>query len=540
MNRSNQNSLLAGLSTAGVFLCPVAALGSVVNYSTCPGYPLTQCPPTGSPVAIPDNNSNGVTFDLYVPSDGENFITDVNAWVFISHTYQGDLRIVLTSPAGTNVELVNRPGSPACGGGFGFEANDLGDIDANLFLDEFLLDDSAAAAYNTPAVGCPGINSVNGPWRPVAPLSAFYGQSKVGTWRLFVQDLAGSDTGTIEVWGMTIRSEPATPPIVDLALPDDYACGCSGGAITGTASDPDGTFSNYRLDWAVDSAGPWTLISTSTSAVNGGVLGTFPAAMPEGFSYVRLIATNAIGMSSTFVKVIHQDRSFSGAVILDPLDGEIVGGSVCMNRVSASDYCFANAALAYAPQGGGFTNFFSTTSPPSEFPPWNTAGLADGNYTLRVTGTTTCGHTANDTVPVVLDNTPPVATIASPANCAGVSGVVPITGTVTDAHLSGWVLQYTGGAIHGWQNIAAGSGPVVNGLLANWNTAGLPNCAYSLRLLASDASIVSCLGSNSAEYLTSVEIGGGGSDCVGDLNGDGVVDISDLALFLSRFATTCP
>jgi hypothetical protein len=339
---------------------------------------------------------------------------------------------------------------------------------------------------------------------------------------------------------MNIRTEPATAPIVDLALPDDYACGCSGGSITGTATEPDGTFNNYRLEWAVDSAGPWNLIATSTSQVNAGVLGTFPAAMPEGYSYVRLTATNVLGLSSTFVKVIHQDRSFGGAVILDPQDGEIVGGSVCMNRVAATDYCFANAALAYAPQGGGFTNFFSTTSPPSEFPPWNTAGLPDGNYTLRVFGTTTCGNSASDTVPVVVDNTPPVATIASPANCAQVGGSVPITGTVTDAHLGGWVVQYTGGAIHGWQTIASGSGPVVNGLLANWNTAGLPDCAYTLRLLASDASTVSCLGSNSTEYLTSVEIGGGGSDCPGDLNGDGVVNISDLALFLANFGVVCP
>lgn len=540
MKRLSLNSFSFGPGLAAMLVAPAGVFGSVVDYSTCPGYPLTQCPPTWTSVAIPDNNANGITIELNVPADAESFITDVNAWVFVTHSYQGDLRIVLTSPAGTSVELVNRPGSPGCGS-FGFGADDLGDIDANFFLDEFLLDDSAASPYNTPAVGCPGINFVNGAWRPVSPLSAFYGQSKVGTWRLFVQDLASSDVGTVWVWGMTIRTEPATAPIVDLALPDDYACGCSGGAITGTATDPDGTFTNYRLDWAVDSAGPWSLISTSTSPVNGGVLGNFPAAMPEGYSYVRLTATNVIGMSSTFVKVIHQDRTFGGAVILEPQDGDIVGGSVCMDRVGASDYCFANASLAYAPQGGSFTTFFSTNTPPQEFPPWNTAGLPDGNYTLRVSGTTTCGNSASDTVPVIVDNTPPVATIASPANCASVSGMVPITGTVTDAHLGGWTLQYTGGPTHGWQTIASGAGPVVNGLLANWNTAGLPDCDYTIRLIASDQSSVSCFGSNSSEYLTSVEIGGGGgSDCPGDINGDGVINLTDLAAFLSMFGSICP
>jgi subtilisin-like proprotein convertase family protein len=539
MHRSHRDSLRLAFAAAGVSLAPSLVLASVVDYSTCPGYPLTACPSGWSERAIPDNNANGVTIELNVLSDGENFITDVNPWVYITHTWQGDLRIVLTSPAGTSVELVNRPGSPGCGGN-GFSADDLGYLPPNLLLREFVLDDSAAASYNNPTFACPGVNFIEGTFRPVAPLSAFYGQSKVGTWRLFIQDLAGSDVGTLWVWGMTIRTEPATPPIVDLAIPDDYACGCSGAAITGTAADPDGTFSNYRLEWAVDSSGPWNLIATSNSPVNSGVLGTFPAASPEGFLYVRLIATNVIGMSSTFVKVIHADRTFGGAGILEPQDGDIVGGSVCMDRVSASDYCFASAALAYAPQGGSFTTFYSTTSPPSEFPPWNTAGLADGSYTLRVSGTTTCGNTASDTVPVVIDNTAPVATIASPANCAQLSGSVPVTGTVTDAHLSGWVLQYTGGAIHGWQTIASGSGPVVNGPLATWNTAGLPDCAYTLRLLASDASTVSCFGSNSAEYLVSVKIGGSGSECIGDLNDDGVVNISDLALFLAHFGTICP
>jgi subtilisin-like proprotein convertase family protein len=526
MPRNFQDHLVAVLASVAILAIPHHAVASDVFYATCPGYPLAACPPGWSSVAIPDNNANGITNDLFVPSDGENFITDVNAWFFITHTWQGDLRVVLTSPAGTSVELVNRPGSPGCGGA-GFDADNFGYIDFNFFLQEFELDDGASGPYNTPAVGCPGIPNATGPYKSVSPLSAFYGQSKVGTWRLFIQDLAGQDLGTLYTWGMTIRTEPATPPVVDLVLPDDFGCGCSGAPITGTATDPDGTFAGYTLHWASDSAGPWNLIASSSSPVSNGVLGIFPPAMPEGYSYVRLIATNAIGMSSTFVKIMYADDAFSGAVILQPLDGAILGGSVCTNKISASDYCFANATLSYAPQGGGFTTFFSANSPPQEFPPWNTNGLPDGNYTLRVTGTTTCGNTAFDDVSVIIDNTAPVATISTPVNCSPLSGVVSIVGTVTDAHLSGWTLQYTGGAIHGWQTIASGAGPVVNGVLTNWSTSGLPACSYTLRLLASDTSTISCLGSNSTEYLTSVRVGGSaGGSC--DVNGDGSVNGGDI------------
>src|SRR5262249_30040542 len=139
--------------------------------STCPGYPLTVCPPGWNSVNIPDNNANGISVDLFVSSDGENFITDVNAWFFIPHTYQGDLRVMLTSPAGTSVDLVNRPGSPGCGG-YGYSAANFGYIDANLFLQEFELDDAAAVPYNAPSVPCPGVTNATGPYRPVSPLSA--------------------------------------------------------------------------------------------------------------------------------------------------------------------------------------------------------------------------------------------------------------------------------------------------------------------------------------------------------------------------------
>lgn len=522
---------IAFLAILALLIRPGSLLGSTVNYSTCPGYPLVACPGTWASVPIPDNNLNGVTILLDVPSDGENYITDVNVSFFITHTYQGDIRAVLTSPAGTSVELVNRAGSPGCGG-FGYSADDFGRTHPQFFfLQEFVLDDAAAAIYNPPAAACPGINqvnsSVNGAYRPVSPLSAFNGQSKVGPWRLTLQDMVGQDTGTLWVWGMTIRTEPNTPPVVDLALPDDYACGCANGPITGTATEPDGTFTNYRLEWSVDSAGPWNLINTSTSPVSNGLLGNFPGAMPEGHSYVRLIATNAIGMSSTFVKVIHQDRTFGGTGILNPVNGAIVGGNVCTNKVAASDYCFASAALAYKPSGGAFTTFFTANSPPQEFPPWNTAGLLDGDYTFRVTGTTVCGASSFAEVNVTVDNTPPVATISSPAICANVSGVVQVIGTVTDAHFGGWTLQYAGGNSNGWQTISSGNTQVVGGLLGSWNTAGLPNCGYTLRLLANDASTVSCFGSNSAEYLVCVRIGGaGGGSC--DVNGDTLVNGNDI------------
>ncbi|MEW6250784.1 MAG: hypothetical protein AB1716_09060, partial [Planctomycetota bacterium] len=132
---------------------------------------------------------------------------------------------------------------------------------------------------------------------------------------------------------------------------------------------------------------------------------------------------------------------------------------------------------------------------------------------------------------IVVDNTAPIATLSGALTCASVSGVVQITGTATDANLAGWTLQYTGGDAHGWVTIASGNTPVNNGLLANWNTAGLRKCAYTLRLVVSDKAGVNCSGfPHTTEYYASVGVGW---YIVGDMNCDGLVDFNDINPFVA-------
>ncbi|HEY3244702.1 MAG TPA: hypothetical protein VGM03_15280 [Phycisphaerae bacterium] len=133
---------------------------------------------------------------------------------------------------------------------------------------------------------------------------------------------------------------------------------------------------------------------------------------------------------------------------------------------------------------------------------------------------------------MTIDNTPPTAVITSPPACAFVDGMVPITGTANDAHLAGWVLQYSGADQHNWVTIASGAAPVVNGLLGTWNTTGLATCAYTLRLHVTGQSIVNCDDPQQSEYLLSVSAG---ELCPVDLNGDGIEDLLDYAEFQNCF-----
>jgi hypothetical protein len=111
--------------------------------------------------------------------------------------------------------------------------------------------------------------------------------------------------------------------------------------------------------------------------------------------------------------------------------------------------------------------------------------------------------------------------------------VVPISGIVADAHLSAWVLQYTGGDAHAWVTIASGNAPI-NGLLANWNVASLPPCAYVLRLIATDAAVLNCNGAlhNQSEYTVGVLVNW---EAFFDADGDGDVDLHDFSAFLGAF-----
>jgi subtilisin-like proprotein convertase family protein len=100
-----------------------------------------------------------VTSNLSVTSTGR--ISALTASVNIRHTWKGDLVVTLISPAGSSFILHNRSG---------------GSKD-NVVL-------------------------VN------VPVTAFNNTTAAGQWRLRVQDLSRSDTGTLNSWSLTVTTVP--------------------------------------------------------------------------------------------------------------------------------------------------------------------------------------------------------------------------------------------------------------------------------------------------------------------------------------------
>ncbi len=130
---------------------------------------------------------------------GTSYIVgDVDLGILLSHTYRSDLRVTLSSPAGTTINIMqNTAGS--------------GDNLHDLFSDE------AAAAIAThngtvtdPLVPAPPPYSHS--FKPSAVLSAFDGQNALGTWTMTICDSAGADVGTFT------RADLFITPPADLSL----------------------------------------------------------------------------------------------------------------------------------------------------------------------------------------------------------------------------------------------------------------------------------------------------------------------------------
>jgi subtilisin-like proprotein convertase family protein len=110
-------------------------------------------------------------------------INDINVTFDISHTFNADINVWLTSPSGTKVRLVD----------------DVGGNSDNFTNTTF--DDAALTSIlNVTPVMAP----FTGSFRPEEPLSFFNGQDANGIWTLTIQDDQSNDIGVLNSWSLTI------------------------------------------------------------------------------------------------------------------------------------------------------------------------------------------------------------------------------------------------------------------------------------------------------------------------------------------------
>lgn len=145
---------------------------------------------TNVPVTIPTTAST-IQSTLTIPIDDNVTIDKITVDLNISHTWINDVIVTLISPAGTQIQLMNRE-CPQSGNYQGVQA---------VF-------DDAGSNFSCQTVPNPAISGVV---LPQQPLSGFNGQNSQGVWTLRVQDIFNQDGGTLNNWSLTICSP--TPPL---------------------------------------------------------------------------------------------------------------------------------------------------------------------------------------------------------------------------------------------------------------------------------------------------------------------------------------
>ena len=346
-----------------------------------------------------------------------------------------------------------------------------------------------------------------------------------------------------------------TPPTAEIHTPGLMDCVCGTVSVEGIACDYDGAYDRDRLEYlrvwpTADS--DWTLIGEYVGypVCEPGFLYNWDTSQPEitdGVNVLRLTATNACGLSSTAETTVYVDKELDTLTIRRPLHDAIVGGEICFDGTVWDRQCLESYSVDYYdPDGLEWLPVdpdhpvYHSAVINDPFAYWvAAAGLPDGDYDIRVRAYPQCGGSAADGITLTLDNTWPTAEITAPLACSKADYEVEFIGTADDAHLDHWRLQYYNPTMHVWVDIETGTAPVVDNVLANWDTSGLAPCYYAVRLRVWDQAIVDICSDpdpHRSDYYLAVAVG---DPCPGDLDGDGDVDLADLAALLSVYGTTC-
>lgn len=320
----------------------------VVTYTFTLGTlnPLSQTSSASSGnVSVPIPDLGVANVPINVPDIGA--VTDVNVKVRLNHTFDGDLRIILISPDGTQVTLSNLRG----GGGdnFGTGGNDCSGTPT-------VFDDEGTVAISA------GTAPFAGTFIPDQPLSGFDGKPTAGTWTLRVTDNAGADVGTVFCAQLEISRRvfaccgvPGTPAVVSTGS-DVTGESCS---PANDAIDPDET---VTVDFALANAGsgPTTNL-VATLLPTGGVQTpsgpqTYGVIPPDGSNVTRSFSFVPAGICGGTVTATLQlqDGPFDlGTVTFTLKLGTVVG---------ASYGPFANPASISIPNSGAATPYPSGIS----------------------------------------------------------------------------------------------------------------------------------------------------------------------------------
>lgn len=203
-----------------------------VNFKMRVGTPAGNGAPVvytmASSLAIPDNLGRGTFQSQVITDDFE--IADLDFRVDnLTHTFSGDVSVLLRGPTGIGTDLISVIGGGVSGGGGG--DNLVNTVVDDSATGDFLLAANTAAPFtgswkpifNTPTWTTFGFPAVD----PVGSLSRYNGLTTKGSWTVLVSDQASTDTGTLNSWSIIVTPKAYTVspyvPAPEIAIEDPLA-----------------------------------------------------------------------------------------------------------------------------------------------------------------------------------------------------------------------------------------------------------------------------------------------------------------------------
>ncbi len=275
------------LAILGIFGLPGVARAQLQYTNSADSAISETATPCGSPLV-----RNFTVSEIFT-------VADVNIGVLLSHTYRGDLRFYLKSPAGTQIQLFNNIGTTRNNVNVLFD-----DAAANPISSHTSSNDTATASTVVPAY--------QRTFRPFQALSAFNGQEAAGTWELTICDSLNADSGTFYQSDLFLTAAPASIGVTKIS-----SVVADGVSATNPKAIPGATI---RYCIVVSNAGPGTAAGLSASDL-----------IPATASYVA--GSMRTGSSCGAAATVEDDNAV-GADEADPVGAAYSGGNVSISRGS--------------------------------------------------------------------------------------------------------------------------------------------------------------------------------------------------------------
>ncbi|MBC2778543.1 proprotein convertase P-domain-containing protein [Parasphingopyxis marina] len=305
-------------------------------------------------------------------SVGTSFIVaDVDLGFLATHSWRGDIRLTLQSPAGTRVQLVNGNSNSISGDNLNVRLNDEGTQVVNT--------DGNTANHSTTAP------PYQHDFQPNNALSAFDGQNAQGTWRLEICDIYPSaDNGTFQRADLYLTSLPSNYADLSLTKTVSSSSPANGATIsytlslTNAGSSPQ-TATNVVVRDILPAGATYTGASGYGSYNNVSGNWTLPSIAPGQTRVLTISATVNASAGATIVNSAEVWSSSHSDIDSTPGDGS----------TSDDDDDTASFTVSGSP-GPGTPPAFTCPAGSSIFD-WDavtwTAGSMNNSYTIANIGT---------------------------------------------------------------------------------------------------------------------------------------------------------